>query len=160
MLLIILTVQRRDRLGERGVGTRGGHSPWLPMRGGSPWKGYLFQALGILKCRDSTCWSIENGREICHLRQWKGPNGLTDEFYQFCGFVKSRKHSLIFVIDSYLKDSAFTPVKRDMQSSKQGMWKGYHCQRKVNEKGYLFREKWYIKGWVVGPRSGASAYKH
>ena len=37
------------------------------------------------------------------------PKGLTDEFY---GFIKSRKRS-IFVIDSYLKDSAFTAVKRD-----------------------------------------------
>ena len=41
----------------------------------------------------------------------KGPKlkGLTDEFY---GFIKSRKHS-ISVTDSYLKDSAFTSVKRD-----------------------------------------------
>ena len=35
--------------------------------------------------------------------------GLTDKFY---GFINSRKLS-IFVIDSYLKDSAFTAVKRD-----------------------------------------------
>ena len=39
----------------------------------------------------------------------KGPQGLTDEFY---GYIKSRKRS-IFVINSYLKDSAFTAVKRD-----------------------------------------------
>ena len=39
----------------------------------------------------------------------KGPKGLTDEFY---GFKKWRKRS-IFVIDPYLKDSAFTAVKRD-----------------------------------------------
>jgi len=45
------------------------------------------------------------GREIWHLGLWKGPKGLTNEFY---GFVKSRKRS-IFVIDSYLKASA---VKR------------------------------------------------
>ena len=45
----------------------------------------------------------------------------TDEFY---GFIKSRKQST-FVIDSYLKDSVFTTVKRD-ESSKQGMLKGYH----------------------------------
>ena len=44
--------------------------------------------------------------------------GLTDELY---GFTKSRTPS-IFVIDSYLKDSEFTAVKREaMQSSKQGM---------------------------------------
>ena len=34
---------------------------------------------------------------------------MTDEFY---GFMRSRKRS-VFVIDSYLKDSAFTAVKRD-----------------------------------------------
>ena len=39
----------------------------------------------------------------------KGPKGLTDEFY---GFIKSRKRS-IFVIGSYLNESAFTAVKRD-----------------------------------------------
>ena len=39
----------------------------------------------------------------------RGPKGLTDEFY---GHKKSRKR-VIFVIDSYLKDSAFTAVKRD-----------------------------------------------
>ena len=45
--------------------------------------------------------------EICHLGLWKSPKRLTDEFY---GFIKSRKRS-IFVIDSYLNDSAFTTVK-------------------------------------------------
>ena len=39
----------------------------------------------------------------------KDPKGLTDEFY---GFNKLRKRS-IFVIDSYLKDSAFIALKRD-----------------------------------------------
>ena len=47
----------------------------------------------------------------------KGPKGPTDELY---GFIKSRKGS-IFVIDSYLNDSAFTAVKKDQQSSKQGI---------------------------------------
>ena len=37
--------------------------------------------------------------------------GLTDEFYSF---IKSRKCS-IFVIDSYLKVSAFTAVKTDIK---------------------------------------------
>ena len=52
------------------------------------------------------------GREICQLGLWKGPKGLTDEFY---GFIKcgSRKFYSIFVIDSYLKDGAFTAVKTD-----------------------------------------------
>ena len=40
----------------------------------------------------------------------KASKGLTDEFY---GFIKLRQRS-IFVIDSYLSDSAsFTAVKRD-----------------------------------------------
>ena len=39
----------------------------------------------------------------------RGSKGLTNEFY---GLKKSRKRS-IFLIDSYLKDSAFTAVKRD-----------------------------------------------
>ena len=43
------------------------------------------------------------------MKSVKGPKGLTDEFY---GFIKSRKRS-IFVINSYLIDSAFTAVKRD-----------------------------------------------
>ena len=71
----------------------------------------------------------------------KGPKRTTDKFY---GFKKSRKCS-IFVIDSYLKDSAFTAVK-GMQSSKQGMWKGYHLSIDGIRKEYLFLEKWYKKG--------------
>ena len=38
----------------------------------------------------------------------RSPKGLTDKFY---GFIKSRKRPT-FVIDSYLKDIAFTAVKR------------------------------------------------
>ena len=43
------------------------------------------------------------------MKDLKGPKGLTDEFY---GFINSSKRSII-VIDSYLKDSALTEVKRD-----------------------------------------------
>ena len=39
----------------------------------------------------------------------RGPNGLTNDFY---GFIKWRK-SYNFVINSKLKDSVFTAVKRD-----------------------------------------------
>ena len=35
---------------------------------------------------------------------------------------------------------------KGMQSSKQGMWKGYHLSIEGIQKGYLFHEKWYIKG--------------
>ena len=41
----------------------------------------------------------------------KGPKGLIDEFF---GFIKSRKRS-IYMIDSYLNDSTFTAVKRDVK---------------------------------------------
>ena len=47
-----------------------------------------------------------------------------------------------------------------MQRYKQGMWKGYHLSIEGIRKGDFFREKWYIKGWGVGPRGGASPYKH
>ena len=47
----------------------------------------------------------------------------------------------IFVIDTYSNDSA---VKR-IQTSKQGMQNGYHLSIEGIGKGYLFREKWYIK---------------
>ena len=43
------------------------------------------------------------------FRSVKGLKGLTGDFY---GFIKSTKRS-IFVIDSYLNDSAFTAVKMD-----------------------------------------------
>ena len=48
----------------------------------------------------------------------------------------------IFVIDSYLKDIAFKAVKREaMQSSKQGVRKGYHLSIEAIRNEYLFREK-------------------
>ena len=48
------------------------------------------------------------GREICHFGLWKGPKGLTDDLWLY----KVEK-TFYFVIDYYLKDSAFTTVKRD-----------------------------------------------
>ena len=41
----------------------------------------------------------------------KSSKGLTDEFY---GFIKSRERS-IFVTNSYVKDIAFTAVKRGVK---------------------------------------------
>ena len=35
---------------------------------------------------------------------------------------------------------------KGMQSSKQGMWKGYYLSIERIWKGYLFHEKWYKKG--------------
>ena len=50
-----------------------------------------------------------------------------------------RRETFYFLIDSYLKDTAFTTV---------------------NRKGYLFREKWYINGKELVLGGGASPYKH
>ena len=71
----------------------------------------------------------------------KGPKGLTDEFY---GFIKSRKRS-IFVIDSYLNDSAFTEVKRVAKFETRYVKRVLFVSRRYT-KEYLFREKWYKKG--------------
>ena len=49
------------------------------------------------------------GEENLSFRSVRGPKGPTDEFH---GFKKSRNRS-IFVIDSYLKDSTLTGVKKD-----------------------------------------------
>ena len=54
----------------------------------------------------------------------------------FMAVKKSRKRSG-FVTYSYLKDSAFTTIKRT-QSSNLGFGKGVQL--------YLFSQKWYIKG--------------
>ena len=71
----------------------------------------------------------------------KGPKGGTDEFY---GFLKSGKRC-IFVIDSYLNDNAFTAVKKDAKFLPRFV-KRVPFVKKIIRKGYLFREKWCIKG--------------
>ena len=40
------------------------------------------------------------------------------------------------------------------------MWKEYHLSIEGILKGHLFLEKWYIKGYGVGPWGGASTYKN
>ena len=46
---------------------------------------------------------------------------------------------------------------RGVQSFKQGVWKGYHLSIWGIRKGYLFYQKWLIKG--VGPRLEPSRIK-
>ena len=58
-----------------------------------------------LKGRDLTCWSMWNGRKICHFRHKKG-----QQMY-FMAVKKSRKRSS-FVLYSYFNDSAFTEIRR------------------------------------------------
>ena len=64
----------------------------------------LYERVGILL--------IEVYERVGKSVIWVCERAQTDEFY---GFIKSRKRS-IFVIDSYLKDSAFTAVKRDAKN--------------------------------------------
>ena len=88
------------------------------------------------------------GREISQLGLCKGPkHELTDEFY---GFIKWRKRS-IFVIDSYLKDSAFTKRGAKFQTR---YVKGvpYHLSIECLRKGYLFRENPRINICCVPPQ--------
>ena len=74
-----------------------------------PERGIFFRLHEYERLGISLAEVYKKGREICHLGLWEASKGLADEFY---GFIKSRKRSL-FVICSYLKDSAFTAVKRD-----------------------------------------------
>ena len=46
------------------------------------------------------------------------------------------------MIDSYLKEQQ---QLKGMQSSKQGMCKGYHLSIEGIRRGYFFVKKWYIK---------------
>ena len=51
------------------------------------------------------------------------------------------------MIDSHLNDDAFKAVKRDaVVNEVYETSKGYHLSIEGIRKGYLFREKWYIKG--------------
>ena len=64
----------------------------------------------------------------------------------FMTVKKSGKRSG-FVVYSYHKGNEFTAVtKRGMGISKVGMRKGCHLSIEGIRKGYLFSQKWYIKG--------------
>ena len=62
-----------------------------------------------------------------------------------------------FVIDYYLKDSAFTTGKRDAKFLTRYARERYHLSIEGKRKGCLPRKKWYIK---VGPRGENSPCKH
>ena len=91
--------------------------------------------------------SIWKGREICHLGLWEDPKGLTDEFY---GFKKSKKRS-IFVIDCYLKDSAFTAVKRDAKFLTRYVKGVPFVNRRYTRVVPFSWKKVYkrVRGWIV-----------
>ena len=131
-----------------------GYSLWRLIRGGSAWKGYLFQASSIWKGRDFTSWSIlKKGREICHLGLWKGPKSANRWILWLIilWLIKSRKCS-IFVTDSYWKDSAFIAVKRDAKSQTRYV-KGVPFVNRRYMKGIPFLSKMVYKrvtGWDLG----------
>ena len=87
-----------------------GNSQWWPIRWGSAQKRYIFRLQVYERVGISLVEVYKRvGKSGCHLGLWKAPKGVTDGFY---GFIKLRKRS-IFVIDSYLKDSALRAFKTD-----------------------------------------------
>ena len=83
--------------------------PIMAYKGRSTRKGYIFQVSGHERAGILLVEAYKSRQGNLSFGSVKGPQGLTDDFY---GFIKSRKR-FSFVIDSYLKDSAFTAVKRD-----------------------------------------------
>ena len=136
MRLGLLDKNRLKYPGGRGV------LPMMAYTGRLARNGYLFQASSIWKGRDFTCWSILiKSREICHLSLWKGPKGLTDEFYG----LLSRENVLFLWLISIERTVHLQQLK-EMQSRKQGKWKGHHLSIEGIWKGYLFRENGTSKG--------------
>ena len=74
----------------------------------------------------------------------KREKGLTD---QFMAVKMLRKRFAFFFYNSYLKDSVFTAVKRDT-TFLTGYVNGLPLILSVDGilKGYLFCQKWYVKG--------------
>ena len=103
-----ISVHTLQQLSPRG----GGGVPMMPYTGRlrPKVKEYLFQASGIKRVEISLV-EVLKGRKICHLGLWKGTKRSKSWILLFL-IIKSRKRS-IFVIDSYLRDSAFIAVKKD-----------------------------------------------
>ena len=79
----------------------------------------------------------------------KGPKGLTNEFY---GFTKSWNVKFLLLIPIEL--IVHLQQSKEMESSKQGMWKRYHLSIKGIRKGFLSREKMVykrVRGWTLEP---------
>ena len=114
----LIGLQKRALRESRGEG----YSLSWPTRGGCALKWYLFQASDIWKGSDFTRWSISKGRKICHLGMWKGLQGLTYEFYDF---IEAGKRSMTMHLQQL----------KEMQSSKRGVWKGYHLSIEGIRKG-------------------------
>ena len=91
-----------------GVG--GGGTPYDGQYGeASPERSIFFRPYVCERVGISLVFKYIKGKGNLSFGSVKGPKGLTDEF---CRCIKSRKR-FIFVIDSELKDSAFTEVKRE-----------------------------------------------
>ena len=70
-------------------------------------------------------------RDFTHLALWKGPKGRTDEFY---GFIKTESVLFLWFIPIYM--TMHLQQLKGIQSSKRGMWKGYHLSIEGIPKGY------------------------
>ena len=119
--------------------TRGGRV--LPVVSNTAGKGYQFQASGIWKGSDFTCWSTR--REICHSGGKKAQKGYHANRY-ILWLWKSRENILVLWFIHILKTLHLQESK--ILNYCRGMWKGYHLSIEGIRNGYLFREKWYIKG--------------
>ena len=87
-----------------------GGAPYDSLYGEAPPERGIFSRLQVYERVGISLVGVhKRGGKNLSFGSMEGPKGLTDEFY---GFIKSRKRS-IFVIDSYIKDRAFTEVKRD-----------------------------------------------
>ena len=106
----------------------------------SPVKVYIMNGLGNL-----SFWSL------------KRPNGLTNAFYG-CGRVEK---TLWFcdLLNIHILKTVHLQRLKVMQNSNLGTWKGYHLSIEGIRKGYLFCQKWYIKGWWTEPQGRVSPYK-
>ena len=114
----LIGLQKRALRESRGEG----YSLSWPTRGGCALKWYLFQASDIWKGSDFTRWNISKGRKFCHLGMWKGLQGLTYELYDF---IEAGKRSMTMHLQQL----------KEMQSSKRGVWKGYHLSIEGIRKG-------------------------
>ena len=120
----------------RGIG----YSLWWPIRAygeASPERGTFFRIPVYEGAQISVAEvhkRVEKSVWVCKRAQ-KG-------YRWIYSFKKSRKRS-IFVVDSYLK--VYLHQLKGMQSSKQGMWKGYHLSIEGIRKKCIFCEKWCIK---------------
>ena len=98
-----------------------GDTPYngLSIRGVPARMGYLLKASGIsqVEVYERVC------REVCYFSLQKGPKGGTGAFY---GYEKFEKTFLFCGLFIFQRRCISSRDFQGMESSKLGMWKGYH----------------------------------